>query len=102
MNSLHFTHLRLCDGRKDKDVMMGHLSIQLTHSGNHLNTGDIIQVNSFTPLTYTPSGQDKPYRSPAVVIENFSKVGYCAIPELLNIPRHCIDMKTTKELRNTV
>ena len=74
VNSLHFTHLRLCDG--SKDVMMGRLSMQLAHSGNYLNTGDIIQLNSFTPLTYTPSGQDKPQRSPAVVIHTCSKVGY--------------------------
>ena len=90
VNSLHFTHLSLRDG--SNDVMTGRLSMHLAHRGDNLAEADIIQLNSFTPITYMPSGPGKPQRSPAVVVHTFSKVGYDIIPNALNDPIHCIDL----------
>ena len=87
--SIHFTHLRLCNS--SKDGMMGRLFMHLAHDGAKLDKGDIIPLNSFTSLTYTPSGQEKPHRSPAEVIHT-SPVHR----RKYNFPRHCIEM-TTKQ-----
>ena len=61
-NSVHFTHLCLRDG--SNDVIMGRLVMYVAHDGHNLVDGDIICLNSFTPLTYTPSGRDNPQRCP--------------------------------------
>ena len=93
--NIHFTHLRLCDG--SNDVMTGRLSMHLAHEGNKLEEGDIIQLNRFTALTYQSSGTDKPYRSPAVVIHIYSRVGSAAVPKKLESPKHCNPM-TAEEM----
>jgi len=49
-NSIHFTHLRLRDG--SNDVITEQLSMHIAHKGNKINNGDIIRLNSYTPLTY--------------------------------------------------
>lgn len=99
-NSIHFTHLRLCDG--SRDVMKGHLSMHLAHDGKKLDPGDIIQLNSFTPLTYSPSGQDSTHRSPAVLIHTYSKVGYASLPKKLNPPRHCMELTAKQKEEYTI
>jgi hypothetical protein len=88
---IHFTKLRVCDG--SKDVILVRLSMHLASDGKKLVEGDIIQLNLFTPLTYAVSGGgDSPYRSPAVVVHTYTKVGYAAIPNDLHAPRHCVTM----------
>ena len=87
----HFTHLRLRDG--SNDVMTGRLSMHLAHDGKRLKAGDIIQLHVFTPLTFKDSGEDKPYRSPAVVVHTYSKVGYAVVPRELKSPKHCAEME---------
>ena len=92
-NHTHITHLRLCDG--NKDVMIGRLSMHIAHDGKKLGAGDIIQLESFTPLTYTPSrtsNNPQPHKSPAVVIHTYSIIGYKAVPIQLNDPLPCITM----------
>jgi len=92
-NHTHITHLRLCDG--NNDVMVGRLSMHIAHDGKKLGEGDIIQLESFTPLTYTPSGTSnnpQPHRSPAVVIHTYTRVGYKPVPQQLNDPLPCITM----------
>jgi len=85
-NSIHFTHLRLRDG--SNNIITGRLSMYIAHEGNKLDNGDIIRLNSYTPLTYTPSGHDNPKQSPAIVIYTYAKVGYSSIPSKLNKPLH--------------
>lgn len=90
-NSIHFTHLRLCDG--SNDVMVGRLSMHISHEGNKLRPGDIIQLDVFTPLRFTPSGEnDGDHRLPAVVIHNYSRIGYAAPRNELNNPIHCVNV----------
>lgn len=93
----HFTHLLLRDG--SNDVITGRLNMNLSHEGKQLSVGDIIRPELFTPITYQVSGVDKPFRSPAIVIHTYSKVGYATIPEQLNDPLHCAEM-TADELAN--
>jgi len=95
-NSIHFTHLRLCDG--SNDIITARLAMHISHEGNKLDNGDIIRLNSYTPLTYTPSGHDNPQRSPAIVIHTYAKVGYTPIPSKLNKPLHCIDRSISDQI----
>ena len=88
-NIIHFTHLRLQDGIND--VITARLSMHVAHDGYKLGGGDIIQLSSFTPLTFTTSGCDNPQRSPAIVIHTYAKIGYSALPPKLNPPLRCID-----------
>ena len=89
LNSVHFTHLRLRDG--SDDVMTGRLSMHLAHEGIRLDEGDIIQLELFTPCTYPMSGEDKPQRSPMVLIHRYSRLGTAALPaKKLPDPMHCI------------
>jgi len=95
-NSIHFTHLRLRDG--SNDIITARLSMHIAHEGNKLDNGDSIRLNSYTPLTYMPSGLDNPQRSPAIVIHTYGKVGYASIPSKLNKPLHCIDRSISDQL----
>ncbi|KAL7535734.1 hypothetical protein ACHAWF_015063 [Thalassiosira exigua] len=92
INAVHFTHLRLRDG--SNDVIVGRLSMSLAHDGKRLSAGDIIELTMATPLTFRSSGLKKPQRSPIVVIHNFQRVGYVAVPSNADLksPRHCADL----------
>ena len=93
---IHMTHLRLCDGSNDE--MVGRLSMHLAHDGKKLSKGDIIQATSFTPLTYTPSEAKKQYKSPAIVIHQYRRVGYAPVAKVNN-PLHCTTIpRELKEL----
>jgi len=97
-NSIHFTHLRLRDG--NNNIITARLSMHIAHEGNKLDNGNIIILNSYTPLTYTPSGHDNPQQSPAIiVIHTYAKVGYASIPSKLNKPLHCIDRSISDQIR---
>ena len=65
----------------------------LAYDGKRLQTGDVIMLTLFTPLTfaYSSSGSNKPQRSPAIVIYSFTRVGYTQVPDKLNPPKHCED-----------
>ena len=89
-NSIHMTHSRLRDG--SNDVMVGRLTMNITHDGNKLNPGDIIELIRFTPLCYSPEGKGIGPRMPAVVIHSFTRIGYSALPKELNDPMHCINV----------
>jgi hypothetical protein len=89
-NAIHFTHLRLCDG--SNDVIVCRLSMHLAHDGNKLRAGDIIQLHFFTPVRYSPSGQQSGPRMPAIVVHTYSKIGYSALPDNLNSPLHCVEV----------
>ena len=95
-NSIHFTHLRLHDG--SNDIITGQFSMHIAHDGNKLNGSDIIRLNSYTPLTYTPSGPDNQQRSPAIVIHTYPKVGYASIPSKLNKPLHYDDRSISDQI----
>ena len=77
-NSIHFTHLRLRDS--SNDVITGRLSMHVAHAGNPLDSGYIIRLNSFTPLTFTTFGRGNPQRSPAIAIHTYAKIGYSSLP----------------------
>jgi hypothetical protein len=94
--SIHFTHLRLRDG--SNDVITGRLSMHISHEGNKLSDGDIIRLNRFTPITYTPSGHDNPQRSPAIIIHTYAKVGYASVPHILNEPLRCPDRSMSDQI----
>ena len=85
-SSIHFTHLRLCDG--SGDVMNGRLSMHLAHEGDKLVEGDIIQLRQFTPMTY-PTDKESHQRSPCVVIHTYTRKGCALLPDPLNQPIHC-------------
>ncbi|KAL3778051.1 hypothetical protein ACHAWO_002227 [Cyclotella atomus] len=83
-NSIHFTHLRLCDGSNDGWLE----AINAYIRGNKLRLLDV-----FTPLRFTPSGgNDGDHRLPAVVIHNYSRIGYAAPRNELNNPIHCVNV----------
>jgi len=88
---VHVTSLRLCDGSKDQ--VLGRLSMHLAHDGRRLGAGEIIRLNSFTPIRYTPSKEEgSPHRSPAVVIHTYTRLGYSPVPRDLKDPIHCPTM----------
>jgi len=93
-NSINFTHLHLRDG--SNDVITGRLAMHIAHDGHNLVDGDIICLNSFTPLTYTPSGHDNPQRCPAIVIHTYAKLSYLSLPPKLNEPVRCADRSMSK------
>ena len=90
----HFTHLRLADGSNDQIV--GRLRMQLAFEGKSLQCGDVIMLTSFTPLRSPPSGPEKPQRSPAIIIHNFSRVGFQNVAENLNDPTAALDASPTQ------
>ena len=53
-------------------------------------------LTSFTPLRYPPSGPEKPQRSPAIIIHNFSRVGFQNVAENLNDPTTAHDASPTQ------
>jgi len=42
-------------------------------------------------MLYSPSGESNPQRSPAIVVHQFTRVGYTSISEKLQPPLHCPD-----------
>ena len=96
--SIHFTHLRLRDGSDDIITRRLSMHMHIAHDGNKLNDGDIIRLNSYTPLPYTPSGPNNQQRSPAIVIHTYAKVGYASIPSKLNKPLHCDDRSISDQI----
>jgi len=95
-SSIHFTHVRLRDG--SNDVITARLPMHVAHNEYQLGGGDIIQLSSFTPLTFTTSGRDSPQRSPAIVIHTYTKIGYLALPPKLNPPLRCIDDSMSEQI----
>ena len=83
-------------------MMKGRLSMQLAHDRNKLDPGDIIQLNSFTLLTYSSSGQDSSHCSPAVLIHTYPKVGYASLPKKLNILSHCMELTAEQKEEYTI
>ena len=69
-NSIRFTHLRIRDG--SNNVITGRLSMHIARKGHKFIDGDIIRFNSYTPLTYTPSGRDNQQRCPAIIIHTYA------------------------------
>ena len=95
-NNIHFTHLRLRDG--SNDVITARLSMHIAHDGNKLDSGDIIRLNVYTPMTYTTSRTDNPQCSPAIVVHTYSKIGFSSIPHQLNPPIRCADVYITQQI----
>ena len=73
-SSLLFVHVLLSKG--SKGAIMARLSVHLAQDGHKLDTGDINQINVFTPLTYSSSKTDKIQRSPTAVVHAYLKIGY--------------------------
>ena len=88
-NLIHFTHLRLADGSNNQ--VLCRLNMHLTHDGKRLQPGDVIMLTRYSPMLYSPSGESNPQRSPAIVVHQFTRVGYTSISEKLQPPLHCPD-----------
>ena len=88
-NLIHFTHIRLADGSNNQ--VLGRLNMQLAHDGKRLQPGDVIMLTKYSPMLYSPSGEENPQRSPAIIIHQFTRVGYTSISDDLKRPIHCPD-----------
>ena len=74
--------------------MVGQLNMNLAHDGSKLRAGDILQLRTFSPLTYVSSKGSEgvnQQRSPVIVIHTYSKIGYAPLPCPLNDPMTCVE-----------
>jgi len=70
--------------------------MHLAQEGNRLREGDIIHLNLFTPLTYSPSGKAYCLRMPSVLIHTHSLAGYLPLPKNADLhnPMQCEEVST--------
>mmetsp|Transcript_9129 Transcript_9129/g.20696 ORF Transcript_9129/g.20696 Transcript_9129/m.20696 type:complete len:171 (+) Transcript_9129:135-647(+) len=95
-NLIHFTHIRLADGSNNQ--VLCRLNMQIAHDGKRLLPGDVIMLTKYSPMLYSPSGEINPQRSPAIVVHQFTRVGYTSISEDLEPPMHCPDSTMVEQI----